>query len=196
MKRLTGLAVLGLLLLVVASPSHATPYTFTATLNGNNENPPVPTSGIGSATVILDPSAHLLFVNVTFSGLTGPTTAAHIHCCTDPPSNIGVATMTPYFTNFPIGVTSGTYNRVFDTQLSPTFNSSFISSNGGTPASAEVALLAGLQTGRAYFNIHTTFRPGGEIRGFLHPVPEPGTLGLLLLGLGGCAVNRARRAFS
>jgi hypothetical protein len=42
--------------------------------------------------------------------------------------------------------------------------------------------LAGLESGRGYFNVHTTFAPGGEIRGFLVRVPEPGSL--LLLGLG------------
>jgi hypothetical protein len=45
-------------------------------------------------------------------------------------------------------------------------------------------LLAGLDSGRAYFNIHTMAYPAGEIRGFLAAVPEPTALALLGLGLG------------
>jgi hypothetical protein len=45
--------------------------------------------------------------------------------------------------------------------------------------------------GRAYFNIHTSFAPGGEIRGFLAPVPEPAVLSLL--GVGICAISLRRR---
>jgi hypothetical protein len=42
-----------------------------------------------------------------------------------------------------------------------------VTANGGTTAGAEAALLAGLEAGQAYLNIHTTMFPGGEIRGFL-----------------------------
>jgi hypothetical protein len=69
-----------------------------------------------------------------------------------------------------------------------------VTENGGTPAGAEAALLAGLASGSAYLNIHTTLFPGGEIRGFLQPasVPEPATLTLVGLGLG-ATIRRRRR---
>lgn len=41
--------------------------------------------------------------------------------------------------------------------------------------------------------MHTTFAPGGEIRGFLlNPIPEPGTYALMAAGLLGVA-GRVRR---
>jgi hypothetical protein len=47
------------------------------------------------------------------------------------------------------------------------WNPAFITAHGGTPASAETALLAGLAANEAYLNIHSNTHPGGEIRGFL-----------------------------
>lgn len=44
-----------------------------------------------------------------------------------------------------------------------------------------------------YFNIHTSTFGGGEIRGQILPVPEPSTLALTVLGLGGLLVWRVRR---
>jgi len=40
-----------------------------------------------------------------------------------------------------------------------------MSGHGGTAAGAEAALVGGLAAGQAYFNIHTSPFPGGEIRG-------------------------------
>jgi hypothetical protein len=58
-------------------------------------------------------------------------------------------------------------------------------------------LLAGLAADEAYLNIHTTNFGGGEILGFLTPVPLPGTLPLFatgLVGLGLLGWRRKRKA--
>lgn len=161
--------------------AHAAPITYFAELTGPNEAPPNASPGIGQAYVTIDTAAHTLVIDVAFSGLIGTVTAAHIHCCTATPftDTVGVATMLPTFAGFPSGVTAGTYLNTFDTSLTTTFGAAFLTANGGTAAGAEAALAAGLAQGRAYFNIHTTQFSGGEIRGFLTPIPEPGTMALV-----------------
>jgi len=77
----------------------------------------------------------------------------------------------------------------FDMTLASSWNPAFITANGGTPAGAEAALVAGAAAGEAYLNIHSTVVPGGEIRGFLVPVPEPGTLSLAVAGLAGIVLT-------
>ena len=66
--------------------------------------------------------------------------------------------------------------------------------DGGTAASAEAALFAGLNSGQAYLNLHTTAFPGGEIRGQFAAVPEPGTWALMITGFGlvGATLRRRR----
>ena len=133
-----------------------------------NENPAHPeSSASGTAQVIWDTSTGMMTVNMTFAGLTTPNTAAHIHCCVASPAITGVATTVPTFTGFPGGVTSGTYMHTFDMSNSTSYNPAFVTAHGGTAAGAEAALLAGMQAGQTYLNIHTTMFPGGEERGFL-----------------------------
>ena len=102
------LTILATSVVMFAAPmAQAMPVTFSSTLNAANENPPNATTGTGTAFVIFDTAAHTMQVKITFTGLTGTTTAAHIHCCTAAPGNVGVATEVPLFTGFQIGVATG-----------------------------------------------------------------------------------------
>ena len=149
--------------------------------------------GTGSATVDIDTDLKLMTLDVAFSGLLGPTTASHIHCCAPTAAdNAPVATQTPSFIGFPLGVTSGTFTNTFDMLLASSYRAGFITDHGGTPASAFDFLLAGMLAGEAYLNIHTQMFPGGEIRGTLIQVPEPASIALLGLALAGLGVVRRR----
>jgi hypothetical protein len=117
----------------------------------------------------------MMHLYVTFSGLTGNTTASHIHAATALPGTgtAGVATTTPTFAGFPLGVKAGTCDIVLDMTLASSYNPSYITANGGTPASAEAALFAAIAAGKAYLNIHSSTFGGGEIRGFLTEATTP-----------------------
>ena len=137
--------VRSILVALSANAAQAAPITYTAVLSGANEVPAIPTTGTGSATIIYDAVTHLLGLDINFANLVSPTTASHIHCCAlQPGNNAGVATTTPTFAGFPLGVTSGTYVNTLDLTLASSWNPSFITSAfaGGTIAGAEAALAA------------------------------------------------------
>jgi hypothetical protein len=151
-----------------------------------------PSLGSGSGLVTFDLDLFTMRVQASFQDLEGTTSAAHIHCCTLPTA--GVATEQPSFTGFPLGVTAGTYDHTFDMMLAASYGAGFLSARGGDIGQAfEDLLNASRAGGTAYLNIHTSFRSGGEIRGFLTPVPEPGTCMLALFGVAGAFMKRRAR---
>lgn len=176
--RAAGLAVM----LAVAAGGRAGAQTWTVTLSGANEIPPKAVPGTGTAAMTL--TGNLFHIVINFSGLTAGATGAHIHCCTPPGTNVGVATTLPAFLGFPLGVTSGTYDATLDVMDPSFYNPAFLAANGGTAAAARAVLFNGMNAGMAYLNIHTSQNPGGEIRGTLVLTPEPSTLLLFASGLG------------
>jgi len=154
-------------LALAALPAQATVYSLSAFLDGLQETPPVATPATGTATLAYDDASNLLSWDISFSGLIGTVTNAHFHG----PAAPGVAAGVRVGIAFNAGVTADTL--IGSTTITDAF---------------EAELLADLW----YINIHTTFRPGGEIRGqvTVESVPEPGMLGLLGLGLAALGLRR------
>jgi hypothetical protein len=172
----------GLYVLLLATAAYASPITYSGTLSPLAENPPNLTStATGFATVTFDPVTELLNINFTYSGLAGGATGAHIHCCIPPGGNTGVATTVPAFVGFVLGATSGSYNATLDMTMAANYNPAFVTANGGTVTTAEIAFSNGFVGGQTYLNIHNAQFPGGEIRLVL--TPEPGTILLMSLAM-------------
>jgi hypothetical protein len=158
--------------LAATAPATASTFIFVTTLSSAGE--PVPTStATGSAQVTFDDVAGTVAVSLSWAGLANAAPFGHIHCCTAVPGT----------GNSGVSLDFGALQPATTGSL----NASYTPGNFAT-------LLAGVQAGRAYVNIHT---PGtyqaGEIRGFLAPIPEPGTWALMLGGLaavGGIARRR------
>lgn len=180
----------------LAVATAAVPASAAITVFGSPLTPEVPgATGAGTVRVTYDSDLRTLAIATNWAGLSGGTTVAHIHCCVAPPGTVGIAVTPNTLPAFPTGVRSGSYSITLDLSQTGTFTSGFLGANGGTTASAEAALLNGMRNGRAYFNIHSSTFGGGEIRGFLAPVPEPGTWALLIAGFGlvGSALRRQQR---
>jgi hypothetical protein len=127
---------------------------------------------VGTALVDIDDVAQTMRVRVTFSGLVGTTTASHIHAPTlvALTGTAGVATTTPYFAGFPIGVTSGSYDNTLDMTQASSYNPAYVTAHSGSVALSEAALFQSIANGFSYLNVHSNVYGGGEIRGFLVPV--------------------------
>ncbi|MGV7218451.1 CHRD domain-containing protein [Bradyrhizobium sp. UFLA05-112] len=108
-----------------------------ATLDGKAEVPATTSSGTGTADLDYDAPSKKLSWTVTYSGLSGPATAAHFHGPAETGKNAGVAVAIPNATSSPV-------------------------KGEATLTDAQAADLLG---GKYYINIHTAANPGGEIRG-------------------------------
>ena len=171
-------------------PSQAGIFTYQAPLDNSTLPGPNTSAGYGLATVEMDTTALTVRLTASFNVLTGSVTSAQLYCCTASPGTAPAVSPAPFYPGFPTAF-GGTYDQTFDGTLASTYAASFVIANGSA-AGAFNALLAGLNAGTAYFQITTAQYPNGEIRGFLSPVPEPGSFALLGLSLAALAFARLR----
>jgi hypothetical protein len=107
-------------------------------LSGGQEVPPNGSAGSGTVSGSYNPGTGKLTIDVSYEGLSGNTTASHIHQAPDG-SNGGVVFPLPITT----GTTSGSYSFMVD---------------------LDAAQAAELEDGNYYVNIHTETVPSGELR--------------------------------
>lgn len=190
MRRQTSCIAITLAASLLSAPAAAAIHVFASPLSPEVAG----ATGSGQVRLTFDTDLHQLAIAADWTGLSGQTTVAHIHCCVAAPGNVGVAVTPNTLPLFPVGTSAGTYARLLDLTLASTYTGGFLAGSGGTAAGAEARLLNGLFAGQAYFNIHTNAFPGGEIRGFLAPVPEPASWALLIAGFAaaGHAMRRQR----
>jgi hypothetical protein len=132
----TILATLALATSVVfAGPAFA--EKFKATLDGKSEVPPTTSAGTGNVDIDYDPATKKLTWKLTYTGLTGPATAAHFHGTAAAGENAKPS----------VPITGAT------------------SSPAEGSATLTDAQAADLEAGKYYVNVHTAANPGGEIRG-------------------------------
>jgi|ERR1051326_5939965 hypothetical protein len=168
----TLLAIFGLALTFSVGTVSAQ-WTFQATLTGLGENPANASTATGFGTVVLNASQTQITVDESWSGLTSPATASHIHG----PGGIGPGGNTNAPVIFPFsGVPSATSGSIPEQTFA-----------------ISAQQVSWLFSGYLYMNVHDANFPGGEIRGQLLLVPEPSTAAFLGLGLGGLALQAFRK---
>jgi hypothetical protein len=166
-----ALAVLGAALPARAQHVHALAYV--GTLSGASQLPANDSLAVGSARVMIDLVFFTMRVEVEFSGLAGPLSAANLHGNT-PSSGQGAANpfnSLPSLPQFPVGGIAGSYDQTISLGFTSSYNPAYIAANGGTVSHASNAFFGALSAGRIYVNLSTATFPDGEIRGFLKPVP-------------------------
>jgi len=144
MSRRAVLALAGLGSIAVVATARAAPVSFTVPLTGAQQVPPLQVSGSGTADMTYDPTTRVLTWSITYSGLSGTATMAHIHGPAPEGKNAGI-----------------------EIWLSRR------GSEAASPITGKATLTAAqarqLMAGDMYINVHTRAHPAGEIRGQIMP---------------------------
>jgi CHRD domain len=129
---------------LVGAPASAAPTSFTVSLTGAQQVPPVQTNGSGTANLTYDPATRVVTWSITYDGLSSPVTMAHFHG----PAAAGK--------NGPVAV--------WLTKRGSAVASPITGQATLTPAQARQFV-----AGDWYINVHTRQHPAGEIRGQVTP---------------------------
>jgi hypothetical protein len=121
----------------ISGASAATVH-YSARLTGRSEVPKTDSKGMGKFDATFDTQSKALDYTLTFDGLSGPATAAHIHGPATRKQTAGV--VVPLGGKSPTSPVTGTATLTDD----------------------QVKML---QSAKMYVNVHTAANPGGEIRG-------------------------------
>jgi hypothetical protein len=146
-----GLAALAATALILAlAPVVLAAEDFTTSLSGDNQVPPVDVDATGEAMVTISDDEQTVSWDISYSGLTGPPAAGHIHFGAEG-------------ANGPVMIP---FAEVTETGSSGSFAAADYTGGDGLPADW-AGVLAAIRDGNAYVNIHTEANQSGEIRGQL-----------------------------
>ena len=81
MKAYQHLAWTAAAVCALASTPAAASQLFEGSLSGAQENPAVMTPATGFGSILLSDDMNSITVNLSWTGLTAPAVAAHVHCC-------------------------------------------------------------------------------------------------------------------
>lgn len=138
-----SLLYLALAALPLSLGAHLQVETFTATLSGGSEVPPITSSATGTATVTID--GNQLTYKIEVKNLDNPT-MTHIHQAA---RGLDGPPVVPLWSGQkPIGFTG-------------------VLTEGKVTVKPDV--IAAIRAGKTYVNVHTKVHPSGELRGQLEP---------------------------
>jgi hypothetical protein len=129
-----------------SSAADPTQPAYGGPMTGAQEVPAVATSATGQGTFVISADGSTITYLVTYSGLSGAVTAAHIHTGA---AGIGGGILLP--------LAAG------PSPMSGTLTAANFTASGAVTTFAEA--VAAIRAGTTYFNLHTAAHPSGEIRG-------------------------------
>lgn len=175
-------AAVALALSVLPLAAGATTTTYAINLSGLQEVPANGSAAAGSFQLTVNDVADTLTFALAAFNLSGAPTASHIHFA-PAGSNGGIA--------YDLLGNADSSGPVMIGPFAVPGSFGYVGSN--KPAGGSLADMINAAPWNYYVNLHSQAFPGGEIRGQLAPVPEPGTYALLAIGLGVVGVAARRR---
>ncbi len=192
----TALTCLAICAGLSVSSVEAGTLSYTAILTGDQEPTPVATGATGVGSVTIDTYAETYSATLDVTGVSlldlfdplvvSPVGPVHLH---NAPVGVNgpIAIAFPFWPTIYSATTDGFSLSVTDQSFADA-----VALSGSALAFED--FLAELNSGNIYFNLHTDFAPGGELRGVLTaaPVPLGATNALLFTAFGGLGLMRMR----
>ena len=161
MRRAATILAIAALVAAPAAVFAAEPFVANLSTDAETPAPTLPSdyAGTGEASAEISDDATEITFEVTFSGLTGPLTMAHIHWGEEGAAGPPIFWLTDQSSSDTPSPLSGTLTEA-----------DFMPADGGPQTFAEA--LDAIRGGSTYVNLHTEQNAPGEIRGQLRELPD------------------------
>lgn len=162
------LAIVTAVVVLLAAPTVARAEHIQAALTGYEEVPAVSTVATGDFRAMISPDDQFIDYALTYSGLQGTVTQAHIHVAQLSVNGAIVIWLCGTATN---PGPAGTQTCPQSGSVSGTISAANVVVPPSTTGAQQIGageldeVIAAIRAGAAYANVHTNLSPGGEIRG-------------------------------